>query len=206
MKVVYYHADAKPLWDAPAGLYKRIAEKFLRNCEELDLEVIHLTLPGHEGWGHRTIRFSGLDPAEVVYNREVCFSTFLAEAGTDDYLFTEPDSEILRPVQPTEADCMLLYRQDSGPHICPALRLARRSALPVFERVLDAIEPMTTDRKAWHGDSIAFAELYTALGQPTALGTYPLGDVSIELRRYAEYMKGPAMRFWKNSQKLQMVV
>jgi hypothetical protein len=76
----------------------------------------------------------------------------------------------------------------------------------VFERVLEAIEPMTTDRKAWHGDSIAFAELYTALGQPTALGTYPLGDVSIELRRYAEYMKGPAMRFWKNSQKLQMVV
>ena len=205
MKVVYYHADARALWDVPAGLYKRIAEKFLRNCESFGLEVIHLTLDGHEGWGHRTIHFGGLDPAEVVYNREVCFSAFLAEAGPGEYLFTEPDSQILRAVVPSNADCMLLYRHDSGPHLCPALRLAKPAALPLFERIRDVIAPMTADRRAWHGDSVAFAELYQAIGAPLATGGFRCGDVSIELRRYVDYMKGPAMRFWKNSRKLEMV-
>lgn len=205
MKVVYYHADARALWDVPAGLYKRIARRFLENCEQLGLEVIHLTLDGCEGWGHRSVHYPDLDPAQVVYNREVCFTAFLRTAPEGEYLFTEPDSQILRPVEPTAADCMMLYRADSGPHLCPALRLARPSALPVFQRVRDAIAVMTPDRRAWHGDSVAFADLYTALGQPTATGTYTLGDVSIELRAYADYMKGPAMRFWKNSRKLEMV-
>lgn len=205
MKAVYYHADARALWDAPAGLYRQIAEKFRRNCEEFGLEVIHLTLDGHEGWGHQTIRYPGLEPAEVVYNREVCFAAFLAAAEPGEYLFTEPDSQILRAVEQTTADCMMLYRRDSGPHLCPALRLARPSARPLFERLRDAIGSMPADRRAWHGDSVAFADLHTALGQPTACGLYPFGGLTVELRAYRDYMKGPAMRFWKNSSKLEMV-
>lgn len=185
MKAVIYHAEAKKLWDAPEGLYPSLFSGFKKSARKFGIETIHLTLDGMDGYGDEVIRYPGLDAANVVLNREICFARFLADAPDDVYLFTEPDARIVAEVPPLVGDLALLYRFPDGPHFTPSFRLAKKSALPVFQEILKNMDGKRSD---WHGDSDAFAKLYEDMGSPAKFGiTIDYKGLKVEIRDYCDY-------------------
>lgn len=192
MKAVVYHADAKFAWgDSVGNTYKVLFEKFTAQCRRYGMSVIHLTLEGHEGWGDETIAYSGLDPKNVVLNREECFARFLELAKQDVYWFAEPDIEILQKWPRLEADCAMLYRRGDDVPMCPAWRMATPKALPFFKQLRDTLR-LVKERPGvghdWHGDSEAFTTVWKDMGSPTDRTQYR--GVDIEFRDYAKYIKG----------------
>jgi hypothetical protein len=202
MKAVIYHADGPMAENFPPDTYRKLFEGFKKNVSLFGLSTIHLTLEGHPGWGDENYYFPNLDPVNVVYNREICFVEFLKTAPDDVYWFTEPDSRIAEMWPPLAGDLALLRRQDLVA-INPAWRLARPSALPIFEMVLQHFD---LDRKSWHGDSVAFRQLWLDFGQPN-IGHLEHSGVKIELRNYNDYCKMSARytRQWKAGKKLRLL-
>lgn len=181
MKAVIYHAQGIPLWDAPQALYKKLFAGFKEAAHKHGVELIHLTLTGCEGWGDENIYYDGLDPLNIVYNREVCFCQFLEHAPEDIYWFTEPDARLINIFKLSDADLTLLYRDDDV-HITPSFRIARKSALPIFQELLQAFD----GPKDWHGDSAAFNTVYERMGSPKVQTIDYLG-LKVELRDYNKY-------------------
>jgi hypothetical protein len=209
MKAVVYHADAKFAWGDPVGnLYARLFERFRKQCNDYGMELIHLTIEGHPGWGDRTLHFDGLDAKNVVLNREECFSGFLERAEDDVYWFAEPDFEILQMWPALTADCALLYRDGDSVAMNPAWRMATPKALPLFLKLRDtlrAVEVRPGVGHDWHGDSEAFTRVWKDMGKPTKEAEY-LG-VKIEFRPYSNYVKGEP-KFTRNyfgKKKLQLL-
>jgi hypothetical protein len=181
MKAVIYHADAKPLWNAPKDLYKKLFSGFVDNAHQHNIKVIHLTLSGHEGWGDENIYYDGLDKNDIVYNREVCFCKFLEQADDDIYWFTEPDARIIKMFDIPKADLTMLYRDDEV-HMTPSFRIARKSALPIFNEILQVFD----GAKDWHGDSKAFNTIYANMGNPT-IGRIEYKGLQVEFLDYKEF-------------------
>lgn len=211
MKAVIYHADAKFAWGDPVGtVYKRLFERFRKKCREFGMELIHLTLEGQPGWGDSNYFYEGLDPKNVVLNREECFTRFLENDSEDGvvYWFTEPDFDINRMIPPLEADCAMIYRPNDDVPMCPAWRLATTKALPFFVRLRDRLREVKERPGVgfdWHGDSEAFTAIWNEMGCPKAKTEY-LG-VKIEFRKYEDYIKG-TNKFTRNyfgSRKLKLL-
>jgi hypothetical protein len=196
MKAVIYHADGPIAKNFPQGLYETLFRGFRENAAQHGLSTVHLTLEGHPGWGDENYFLPG-DPADIVYNREVAFVDFLKKAPDDVYWFTEPDSRIHTMFPPLTGDLSLLRRQDSLP-ISPWWRLARPSALPFFEETLECFD---TNQKTWHGDSVAFLEMWKRMGSPGEESLTYRG-LSIELRNYKKYSKSQYSRHVKGDKKI----
>lgn len=181
MKAVIYHADAKPLWNAPKDIYKILFEGFIESAHKHGIEVIHLTLTGHEAWGDTTIFYDGLDAENIVYNREVCFCKFLEDADEDYYWFTEPDVRLINKFPKPTADLTLLYRDDDVA-MTPSFRISKLSALPIFHELLENFK----GGKDWHGDSHAFNTVYKLMGSPK-IGHINYQGLDVEFRDYKDY-------------------
>lgn len=202
MKAVIYHTDGPMAKNFPPDTYRKLFEGFRKNAAEFGITTIHLTLEGHPGWGDENYYYPNLDAADVVYNREICFIEFLKSAPEDVYWFTEPDSRIAEMWPPLTGQLALLRRQDSVA-INPAWRLACPSALPIFEMILERFD---LGRKSWHGDSIAFRQLWLDFEQPD-VGHFEHNGIKIELRDYSDYCKisSKYSRQWKASKKLRLL-
>lgn len=198
MKAVYYHADSHLAWGGkpPVGAYEAMARKFLAQCHEAGMRVVHLTCEGQPGWGDEN-HFYPLDPKNVVANREEAFTEFLSKAPEDWYWFTEPDSVILEGLpKPIKADLLLAYRRGDDVPINPSWRMATPQALPFFEAVRDEIRK--DHRKDWHGDSAAFTKVWRQMGQPSErlqwngirVDFVPFSEV-VKPGRYTKNMMGP---------------
>lgn len=185
MKAVVYHADTP----SHQGDYARLMQGMVKNCHAFDMQVIHLTLTGFPGWGDENRYFDGLDPSNIVYNREQCFADFLEHAKEDVYWFTEPDARIIQAFPPLLADLCLLERKDSVP-LCPAWRLATPKAAPFFREIAERMK--LVEKLDWHGDSEVFTAIYKELDK-----------WNVELRDYALYIprKGIYSRNYKGKDK-----
>lgn len=74
MKAVIFHADGHYGERHGLGIYKDLTLGLKKNCEEYNIELIHLTVTGHEGWGHQNYYYGVDDINEVIYNREkICY-------------------------------------------------------------------------------------------------------------------------------------
>lgn len=202
MKAVIYHADCSLSAQWPPNTYKKLFADFKKNLNDFDIPVIHLTTTGHEGWGDENYYYD-LDPENIVYNRESTFVDFLRTANDDVYWFTEPDTRLNQLFPPLTTDLAILLRGGDLP-ISPWWRLAKKSALPFFERALEFFD---LEKKQWHGDSVAFKRLWDDMNCRADFGqTHYLG-LAIELREYALYSKpsSPYSRQWKSKKKLQLL-
>lgn len=187
MKAVFYHADSQAHDGKPAGdLYRRLSERFRGHVHDFGMDLIHLTLAGFHGWGDENHYFEGLESGNVVANREEVFCTFLSSAPDDVYWFTEPDCTIYQMWPELTVDCAFLYRKDAKAPMCPAWRLARPSALPLFIRLRNAMREETS--KSWHGDTEAFRKTWALMGSPKE-GIVDYGGVKVEMRDYTHYVK-----------------
>lgn len=184
MKVVIYHADSpdRVEFKNRSNVYKKITEIFKDNVNSFDLPLIHLTTTGYEGWGDENY-FYDLNPVEINYNRELCFIDFLKNSAEDNevYWFTEPDWRLESMMPPLETDVDFLLRDDIIP-LHPGWRLARKSALPIFEEILNCFY---LPQKIWGGDSAGMATFYEKMGRPTNLTTYK--DCNVGFRPYKHY-------------------
>jgi hypothetical protein len=184
MKAVIYHADSFIADRFPKNIYKHLVEKLKENLHTFNIELIHLTLDGHEGWGDQNYFYKG-DPAHITYNREHCFVDFLRNAADDTYWFTEPDTRINNIFPSLEGDLALLMRGTPGNPIPPAWRLAKKSALPFFEEILECLD---SEKKGWwEVDTAAFEKMSARMGNPTELGHFVYNGMNIELRNYKHY-------------------
>lgn len=194
MKAVIYHAEGRPLFVYPPRMYEKLFAGFIKNTRNVVDDVIHLTLAGHPGWGTLNYHFpppevsliGGLNPNHCMYNRELLFRWFLARESFEDevYWFTEPDARVVRrfPALDDDVDVALLYRDDSV-HITPSFRLARKSALPLFDFVLENYDHGKRD---WHGDSEAFNRLWEDMRRP-GMGKFFWNGLKVELRDWEDY-------------------
>jgi len=191
MKAVVYHADAHFAWGGkPGNLYKMLFGKFMEMCHKHGIQVVHLTLQGHPGWGDENRHAEGLDPANVVLNRELCFTDYLETAPEGVYWFAEPDYRISNMWPALEADMAICYRPKDNVPMCPAWRMATPAALPVFRKLRDtllSLKPSPGIGFDWHGDSWAFTKIWHEMGCPKDRANY-LG-VEIEFRNYEDYLK-----------------
>lgn len=184
MKVVMYHADhtERLKFKNRLGVYKEITKIFKENVNSFGYDLVHLTTTGHEQWGDENYSLD-LDPVEINYNRELCYIDFLKNHAEDNmyYWFTEPDWKIVNKFPPLLNDADFLLRNDIIP-LHPGWRLAKKSALPIFEKVLECFYlPL----KTWGGDSAGMATFYEALGKPTAETVY--NGLTIGFRDYGLY-------------------
>lgn len=187
MKAVYYHADSHLAWGGSPekDAYKRLAQRFLAQCHQFGMQVVHLTCDGHEQWGDENYSYP-LDPKNVVANREEVFCNFLETAPDGWYWFAEPDFlQFAQMEEPKGCDAVFLYRGNDGVPLNPAWRMATPKALPVFHRLREAMR--AEPRKDWHGDSDAFTKVWHEMGKPTKNLEY-LG-VKIEIRCFGLYVK-----------------
>lgn len=198
MKVVVYHADShypngKPLGDS----YKRLFKGFNKNCHGHGLTTIHLTLEGFEGWGDENIYYPGLDPWNVILNREVVFTEFLKAAPMDVYFFSEPDYRMFTAVPPLKTDVAMLYRHSDGVPLNPSWRLATPKALPLFELFRDETASARSV-EGWHCDSEGFTSVWKQMGSPEKCEVVEFLGLSIELREFSDYVKPNIPKYGKN--------
>lgn len=200
MKAVIYHADGPVAKNFPAGLYENIFKGAKENLATFGIPTIHLTLEGHPGWGDENYYYPG-DPVDIVYNREVCFVEFLRNAPDALYFFSEPDYRIIQLWPEPTTDLVMLRRQDSVA-INPSWRLARPSALPFFERLLENFE---LNKKTWHGDSHSMVRTWEQMGSPDE-GIHKFLGITVELRPYREYTSPKSIygRQYKANQKINL--
>lgn len=184
MKVVIYHADGCVAEKFRPGMYKDLTRILKKNVNEFDLDLIHLTTTGHEGWGDEN-HFFDLDPNQVNYNREICYVEFLKNLADENeiYWFTEPDWRINEIFPPLENDIDFLLRNDQAP-LHPGWRLAKKSALPIFEETLRCYDVSGT-QKTWGGDSTGLRNLYEKMNQP--IQTINFLGCSVGFREYKKY-------------------
>lgn len=203
MKAVVYHANAHFAWGGDVGdLYERLFKKFVEHCHGYGIDVIHLTLEGHPGWGDENRYYANLDPKNVMLNREECFTQFIGGASWGVYWFAEPDYRITKMWPPLRDDChaALLYRKGDDVPNCPAWRLATPRAYPLFKKWRDVyrtLEPYQGVGFDWHGDSWAFTKVWKEMGRPKAGDVVEYEGVSIEFRDYADYIK-PLFTYGRN--------
>lgn len=193
MRAVVYHADAHWAWGGKVGdEYRILFDQFRDHCHKNKMELIHLTVDGHPGWGDVNIWYPGLDPKNIMANREECFSQFIKDAAHDVYWFTEPDYRISRMWPDLEADCALLYRHGDSVPMCPAWRLATPEAAGLFKEFRDAIYKVEIRPGVgldWHCDSAAFTATWERMGGPQG-GIIEYAGIKIEFRDYSDYIKG----------------
>jgi hypothetical protein len=136
MKAVIYHADCRIAKRYKPGIYKDLILGLKENLKSFNIPLIHLTLHGFEAYGDENYFFSG-DPENVNYNREVCFIDFLKNHAVDDevYWFTEPDTRLKNLFPHLEGDVSFTVKLGEE-RITPQWRLAKKSALPIFEEAL----------------------------------------------------------------------
>lgn len=186
MKAVIYHADAKKQFSGiTVDGYKPLFEGFMENAHRFGIQVVHCTLAGFPCWGDEGFYTDGLDPEQIVLNREICFSRFLEQADpAETYLFVEPDARIRDQIPPlVGVDCAMLYRNDPV-HMTPAFRLATKAALPLFIEIRDRVHKKFT---SWDGDSWACNSVYEEMGNPKDGDVFEFRGVKVELRRYKDY-------------------
>ena len=167
MKVVIYHAETKRAeFKHRPGMYKDLTLLLKKNVNSFGCPLVHLTTSGHEGWGDENY-FYDLNPDLINLNREKCYIDFLKNTANDQdtYFFFEPDWRINSMFPPLTGDVDFLLRNDSAP-LHPGWRLAKRSALPIFEEILECYD-MDPTQQVWGGDSTALKNLYDRMGQPT---------------------------------------
>lgn len=198
MKAVVYHADSHREWqENPGDLYKALFASFRVHCHKFGIQLIHLTLDGFPGWGDENISYSGYNPHDIVYNRELIFAKFLEDAPEGVYWFTETDYRIQQMWPELKADAAFLYRPGDSVPMTPSWRMATKRALPIFQELAERIQKVEitpyTGRpgwvgRDWHCDSEAFNGLYKDMGKP-GLGVHEYKGVSFEMREYQDYVK-----------------
>jgi hypothetical protein len=182
MKAVVYHTDASISEKFPKDTYKNLLLGLRKNCNDFNIPLVHITINGFEGYGDENI-FVDADPENIVWNREKFFIEYLKSADSNEtYYFTEPDSRINKNFPDLTTDLALLYR-GKVPRITPAWRLARTSALSIFEEVFDDY----TDQKTWNTDCTAWDKFYDKLNPVENLGIHEYKNLTIELRDYKKY-------------------
>ncbi len=206
MKAVLYHADARFGERHGKGIYKHLIEELRKNLHLFNVQLIHVTVTGHEGWGDENYFYDVENVQTVIYNREKCLLEFMRRDAKEDeiYWFCEPDFRMLQEFPPLTTDLCMLYRQDSVA-MTPAWRLARKSALPFFE---EAFTHFDIQNKEWHGDSPAWQEMHKQLGSPQTTGFFDWKNLKIELRPYGWYASRHKCRYsgqWKGGHKRQIV-
>lgn len=202
MKAVLYHANASVADDYPDNTYEILFKDFVHNAHQFGMDVVHVTVNGHPGWGDENF-YIDADAQHIVYNREIGFIDFLRQADpTEVYWFTEPDSRIYRNWPALEGDLCVLRRSDPVA-INPSWRMARTSALPWFEEVLTLFD---LERKTWHGDSVAFAGIWHRMGRPE-VGRHVYHGMDIELRPFKQYcnLKSKFSRQYSHFNKLELL-
>ena len=182
MKAVVYHTDASIANNFPKDTYKKLLIGLRKNCNEFNIPLIHITINGYPGYGNENI-FVDADPEDITHNREKFFIELLKLAKDDEvFYFTEPDSRINKMFPPLTVDAAFLFR--SGEHtITPAWRLAKRSALPIFEEAFSYYNTSTAD---WGRDTLAWKKLCDNIENPK-LGIVDYNGLKIDLRRYKDY-------------------
>lgn len=185
MKVVIYHAESKNYpFLKRENLYRDLTLALKKNVNSFGFSLIHLTTKGQETWGDENY-FYDLDPDQIVYNRELCFLEFLKNTAEDNevYWFTEPDSRINKIFPVLENDIDFLIRNDKVP-ISPAWRLAKRTAVPVFEELLSCFN---SSEKSWNGDGDAIVDFYKKIGSPLGDSSIIHNGITIGFRNYKLY-------------------
>jgi len=206
MKAVLYHADAHFGLRHGKGIYKHLIEELRKNLHSFNVSLIHITVTGHEGWGDENYFYDVENVQEVIYNREKCLLEFMRRDADDTtiYWFCEPDFRMLNPFPPLTTDLCMLYRQDPMP-MTPAWRLAKKSALPIFE---ESFKHFDMTHKEWHGDSPAWIEIHRQLGSPQSVGLFKWNNLDVELRPYGWYASRHKCRYsgqWKGGHKRNIV-
>jgi len=203
MKAVIYHADSPKLVNKiPAGMYKKLTLDLKKNLNQFGIPLIHLTLNGFEGWGDENFFFNG-DPENIILNREKTFVEFLKNAQQEEhYWFIEPDTRLMNIFPDLDCDLALLYRNDPI-HISPAWRLAKKTALPFFEEILECFN---YDYKDWHGDSWAFCTVWEKMNKP-GIDKLHYNGMDIELRDIKDYGKRRSRYStqWKGQSKMKLL-
>lgn len=183
MKAVVYHADAPMITKRyPKDTYKNLLIGLKKNCNSFGIPLTHITINGFEGYGDENI-FVDADPNDIVYNRDKFFIEYLKNGDEDEtYYFTEPDSRINKMFPLLTTDIALLYR-GKHPHITPAWRLTKKSALPIFEDVFK----LFSGKKTWDTDCTVWHNFYNMLDEQVKLGKTTYKGLTVELRDYKNY-------------------
>lgn len=205
MKAVLYHADGHFGKRHGPDIYKHLTEELRKNLHTFGIPLIHVTVPGHAGWGDENYFYKVDNVNEVIYNREKCLLEFMRHDAIDGeiYWFCEPDFRMLKDFPPLKADICMLYRNDPMP-MTPAWRLAKRSSLPFFE---EAFKHFNLDLKEWHGDSPSWQEMHKQIGSPTNIGIFKWKDIQVELRPYGHYASRHKCIYsgqWKGGSKINI--
>ncbi len=185
MKVVVYHSDSDNYpYKLRLGLYKDLVLNLKKNVNSFGFSLIHLTTNNMEGWGDENY-FYDLNPDNIVYNREICFTDFIKNKSDNNtvYWFTEPDSRINNIFPNLKNDIDFLFRNDKLP-ITPAWRLAKKTSYPIFEDILSCFN---SQEKSWNGDSDAMLSFYNKINSPNGKETIQYKNCSVGFRDYKFY-------------------
>jgi len=213
MIAVFYHADTDmskifPSFEARNDIYINLVKGLKENLKAFNLELVHLTTAGHDGWGDRTYYYD-LDPNNIVFNREYCLLKFLENQNQEEeFLVLEPDHRIISSVPSLAQNCSIsLLRREDSVAITPSWKLVKKSSIPFFEEVITLFDE---NKLKWDGDSYVYITLWEKMGKPglvnyNSIITY--NNMNIELRNYNNYslQNSPIMRQWKSINKLKLL-
>lgn len=160
MRIVCYFAAAEGSHPhCSISDYDKMWPVMQASVERQGYELVHLTGMEDRARCRETFRVD-VDPATVMFSREVAWLRFLNSLqDSETAVLIEPDCYLLRQIPDLHpsSDFMLLTRP--GRVIPSGFRMARRTAMPFYEAVVDAYAKMPHEKKVFHGDVDAQHEL-----------------------------------------------
>lgn len=184
MRLVFYFALARHPCCRPE-MYDHIFPGMFRSAKRAGYDPpIHLTDLHDKARSEPCLRFD-VPTDKVMLAREMAWCQFLEHHAdpNETYLMIEPDSRFVRPVPPLNGDLMILWRPFDS--IFCGVRMCKKSALPFYQAVRDAMLTMPEDRQGWHGDVDAHhIALHCRKGVPPKT---QLGNLTLDVRQGRPY-------------------
>lgn len=132
--------------------YSKLWPIMHESVRKLGHKLVHITDVATTSWGDECFR-ADVDPKTTIYSRDVAWRAFLSQLPEGEQAcMIEPDTLMLRDIPPlSDSHDMRLLRR---PQKCiPGwFKLAKRSALPFYDRVLREWESLNGDLRVFHGD------------------------------------------------------
>jgi hypothetical protein len=169
--------------------YDRIWPIMHRSVRKLGHKLIHITDEKTPSLGDEVYRVPGLNPKHTMKARDEAWLNFLLSLDADEQAcMIEPDTLMLRDVPPISDgyDMVLLRRFESC--VPGWFKLAKRSAAPFYQQVVDNYANVPQDLWGFHGDIHAL-HMACGIGAKETAHAIPSEacGVTIEVRNWPCY-------------------
>jgi len=169
-------------------LYDQLWPIMLASVHRIGGKLVHITDEHTPSRGDSVFRVP-VDPATMIYSRDVAWTEFLRSIGDqDEAAMIEPDTYMLRPVPRIRQGCDAVLLTRASKQVPGWFKIGTRRAVPLWEAVVREYSGLSPEQHVFHGDIVAMHRaLGIGEGKRAAVIPEMAHGVRIESRPWTDY-------------------